>query len=277
MVDLPRIDHPGPVAAERMSSVPCRATRAHVRLRSDLPLLDALHEAAEGGAGWFELKDLAAQRLSFVRPAPAPGDGHAAWYSAPTTLENARIVRAGAHLGRKNGQPFAHVHGIWQDEAGGLHMGHLLSHETFLDTGADAEMWALSGARLEVADDAETRFSLFRPVQTERVAHPNALLVTIRPNVSLHDSLRDVARLNGIVDGRVMGLGSLIGTSFEGGLPIDSYATEVLLDTCRIRGDAVELAGASIGFSGGFEEGSLARDNAVCVTFELLVILDRVA
>lgn len=275
MADLRRVDHPGPVAAERISAVPCRAHEARVRLRSDLPLLDALHEAAEGKAGWFVLKDLAARQLSFVRPAPAPGDGHAAWYSATTTLENARIVRAGAHLGWKNGEPFAHVHGIWEDDAGGFHMGHLLSHDTRLAGEPMAEMWRLEGACLEVAEDAETRFSLFRPVRTGRVERPNAVLATIRPNVSLHESVHEVARLNGIAQGRVMGLGSLIGTSFNGGQSIESYATEVLLDTCRIAGGAVELAGASVGFSGGFEEGPLARDNAVCVTFELLLLGDR--
>lgn len=272
MADLPRIDHPGPMAPERMSSVRCRATEARVRLRSGVPLLDAMHEAAGGGAGWFVLKDLVAQRLSFVRPAPAPGDGHAAWYSSTTTLENARIVRAGAHLGRKNGQPFAHVHGIWQDEAGGLHMGHLLSHETFIAVDAAAGMWRLEGARLEIADDVETRFSLFRPVWTESIEQPNAVLATIRPNVVLHEGIGQIARSGGIDEGRVLGLGSLVGTSFRGCPPIESYATEVLLDECRVQAGEVELAGASVGFSGGFREGLVARDNVVCVTFELLLI-----
>ena len=272
MADLRRINHPGPVAGERILSIRCQADETSERLRPDLSLLDALHEAAGGRAGWFMLRDVPVRRLSFVRPAPAPGDGRVAWYSAIMTLENARIVRAGAHLGRKNGNAFAHVHGTLQDDAGGMHMGHLLSHDTFLASETVAEMWGLEGARLEVADDAETRFSLFRPVQTGSAERPNAVLVTIRPNVSLHESLHEVARLNGIGEGRVMGLGSLVGTTFEGRPPVESYATEVLLKKCRIHGSAVKLAGSSVGFSGGFEDGPLARDNVVCVTFELLLV-----
>lgn len=270
MSEARRIRHPGPVAAERVSALACGAERRAVRLGAGVPLLDALEAAALGRAAWVDLSGLAAARLAFVQPAPAPGDGHAAWYSGTRVLEGARILRAGAHLGRKDGAAFAHVHGLWAEASGARRMGHLLARDTVLAEAGEAEMIALDGAGLEAAPDPETRFDLFRPAGAG--GGPGAVLATVRPNEELHAAVEGIAREAGMARGRVMGLGSLVGARFEGGAALESYATEVLLTGGAVEGGAARLEAAAVGFDGRVAAGRLARGNAVCVTFELLLM-----
>jgi len=235
-------------------------------------LLDALAEATEGRAAWVDLRDLGAATLSFVMPAPAPGDGHAAWYSATTTLSPARILRAGVHLGKRDGRPFAHIHGIWTDPDGQRHMGHLLPNDTVLAENTTVELHLIDGAVFDVAHDPETRFDIFHPVQIDQVEGSNAVLAAIRPHKPIFEAIANIAANEGITDGTVMGIGSLIGTSFADCQPVKSYATEILLMDARVSGGDVSLAAASVGFDGRFQRGELASGNMVCVTCEILII-----
>lgn len=272
MAEGPRIRHPGPVAQNRSTALPCHEVRRQAVLRGGVPLLDALTEATEGRAAWVDLRDLRAATLSFVMPAPAPGDGHAAWYSDTTTLAPAHILRAGVHLGKRDGRPFAHIHGIWTDAGGKEHMGHLLAQDTVLAENTTVELHLIDGAALDVAHDAETGFDIFRPVRTGEVEKPNAVLATIRPHEPVLDAIAQIATNAGITDYAVMGIGSLIGTMFEDRQPIESYATEILLTDGRKSGGSLSVTAASVGFDGRFERGPLAFGNMVCVTFEILII-----
>lgn len=271
MVKLRHITHPGPRHPERTRAVPCRATARSVTLRAGISLLDALAEHAD--AAWFDLSGLDTATLAFKRPAPASGDGHAAWYSATTTLAGARILQAGAHLGRRDAAAFAHIHGVWADNAGALHMGHLLAENTVLAMPADVEMFVLEGARMESTDDSETRFTLFQPVQTDDVANPNAVLATARPNALIDDALADIAHAMGLKSARVKGLGSLIGAEFVNGHSIGCYATEVLLTNGQLLPGGATLDAAVVGFDGPHATGTLTpHTNTICVTFELLLL-----
>ena len=238
-------------------------------------MLDAMVAAVDGAPAWFDLAGVQTGRLCFVQPAPAPGDGHAAWYSATTTLHGARIIRAGAHLGQRDGAPFTHVHGLWAGRDGRVRMGHLLNDATVVGEEAEVDAYILCGACMETTDDAETQFSLFRPVPTGAIASPNALLARARPNQTIDDALVGAARRAGVVHATVKGIGSLTGTRFADRNGPSSYATEVLLTEGRIDGEQVALAAASVGFDGAYDEGPLARAlNTICVTFEFLLLFD---
>ncbi|KMK64821.1 hypothetical protein [Puniceibacterium sp. IMCC21224] len=273
MPEARRINHPGPPAVQRCDAIPCHATQKTVMLRAGLPLLDAMVEAVDGAAAWFDLSGVDADTLSFVRPAPAPGDGHVAWYSATVTLEHARIVQAGAHLGRRDRAPFAHIHGVWSDQAGNLCAGHLLSEVTVLGRDVQVDVLVLDGARMESVEDPETRFTLFRPISTADITHPNAVLATARPHEHIQEIIATIAQECGLDRATVKGIGSLVGTQFADGTGIESYATEVLLTQGSVSDAGVDLNAVSVGFDGPQAQGRLARSkNTVCVTFELVLV-----
>ena len=261
------VQHPGSVAAARVSALSCRATRRRVTLPAGATLLNAMTEAADGAGAWFDLTDLPVEKLTFVRPAPSPDDRHVAWYSVETELRDAVIERAGAHLGRRDGAAFAHIHGLWRAEDGACHAGHLLAEKTVLSTDHTVDVWLLKGAMLETAPDAETEFTLFQPVAIEPVDSPNAVLATIRPNEVIEDGIEKCAAVFGSSVSAVKGLGSFVGTQLQGQPALMAIATEVLLfgenGRCAI----------SVGLEGPPVRGELtARANRVCVTFEVLLL-----
>ena len=272
-----RLVHPGPVAADRIAWLSCRATPRRVVLHAGASLLDAAAAALDatgGDAAWLRLRDVAADRLSYVQPAPAPGDGRVAFYTATATLERTTIHDLGLHLGRRDGAPFAHGHGIWSPADGPARMGHVLADRTFLSRDAEVDMIDLRGAMLTVVDDAETGFALFRPEARGGAPSPNAALATIRPNEVLHDALAAVASDARLAAARVHGLGSLIGTAFADGPAIGTDATEILVLSGRIDADGPRLDVASVGFDGAHRSGRLASGNRVCVTCEALLVAD---
>ena len=218
---------------------------------------------------WFDLRNVPVRTLSFVRPAPANDAAHVAWYSDTTVLEHARVVVAGAHLGWRDGSPFAHVHGQWTEQDGRVHAGHLLAEVTVLGADHEVDVWTLSGARMESAYDEETGFTLFVPKPTQPVTRPNAVLSCVRPNEVIDDAVRTIGA--GASRVTVKGLGSLVGTALEGQAGLDDHATEVLLTG----GAPSVLDVVSVGFDGPPVAGALVPGaNRVCVTFELLVLLD---
>lgn len=261
------VQHPGPAVAARVSALPCRATHRRVTLPAGATLLEAMTEAAGDAGAWFELTDLPVEKLTFVRPAPSPDDRHVAWYSAETVLRDAVIERAGAHLGRRDGGAFAHIHGMWRVEDGACHAGHLLAQKTVLSADHTVDVWLLEGAMLETAPDEETGFTLFRPFCTRPVDSPNAVLGTIRPNEVIEDGIEKCAAVSGSSVCAVKGLGSFVGTQLQGQPALTDIATEVLL-----LGDRAEGA-ISVGLEGAPVRGELAaRANRVCVTFEVLLL-----
>ncbi|NNU79467.1 DUF296 domain-containing protein [Halovulum dunhuangense] len=276
------IRHPGPASAERASVVACRAHPVTVTLRAGQSFGDALADgfAALGfSAGYLRLEAVPMRRLCFVQPAPAPGDGHAAWYSATVTLGAGAVIRTGGvHLGLRDGQPFTHCHGIWAGPDGVGRMGHLLPQDSIVGADCAVAGWGISGARLEVAEDPETRFALFRPRADgdPRSGGGRALLCSLRPNQDLGQATAALAARHDMGSARIEGIGSLVGTQFADGPMLESYATEMLVTEGRVTGAGARISAASVGFDGRFAQGRLAAGrNAVCVTVELLLIGDR--
>ncbi|MFG6621402.1 hypothetical protein ACGYK3_18015 [Sulfitobacter sp. 1A05707] len=267
MSETPMVQHPGTTEAARVSALPCRAVHRRVTLPAGATLFEAMTEAADGAGAWFDLTDLPVEKLTFVRPATSPDDRHVAWYSAETELRDAVIERAGAHLGRRNGAAFAHIHGMWRAEDGACHAGHLLAEKAVLSKDHTVDVWLLEGAMLETAPNAETEFTLFRPVATGQVDNPNAVLGVIRPNEVIEDGIEKCAAVFGSSVSAVKGLGSFVGTQLQGQPALMDIATEVLLfgenGRCAI----------SVGLKGSPVRGELtARANRVCVTFEVLLL-----
>lgn len=265
------IRHPGAEASERVDVLPCRAVPVQIPLRKGLTLTRALQDAMGAAGfryGYLRLDGVELAPLAYVMPAPAPGDGHAAWYSATQTRDQARIRHGGAHLGLRNGKAFVHCHALCDTGE----MGHVLCDDSLIAQDVTVRGWGLQGAGLVAQEDTETRFTLFRP-------HPaapkgeGALLVTLRPNQDITTALEALAKAHGIDHASIEGIGSLVGTSFMNGGHIDSYATEILLVKGRLEHGTAELLLASVGFDAPPQQGILSRNqNAVCVTAELLLI-----
>ncbi|WP_226629455.1 hypothetical protein [Alloyangia pacifica] len=274
MIPLQTLSHPGPRAEARFTALPCRAHPVALRLAAGMSVEQAVVRGfAEAGfsAGYLRLSQVALARLCYVIPAPAPGDGRAAWYSRTHVLEPAVIAEAGLHLGCKDGAPFLHCHGLWSEPEGDRRMGHLLSPDSVLSEDAVVTGWGLAGAALEVAPDPETGFDLFtpRPQEAAQGGAP-ALLCTLRPNGDPHALLAQAGAALGRA--RIEGIGSLVNTSFAQGR-LESYATEVLLRAGRLTGESVILNAASVGFDGVPMTGVLCpHENRICITAELLLI-----
>lgn len=272
-----KLEHPGPRAADRYAALPCQAQPVTLQLTAGLPFDQAVAQgfaAAGFTAGYLRLPPARFARLSYVIPAPAPGDGRAAWYSKPHVLIDATAAEAGLHLGSKAGAPFLHCHGLWCTPGGDLRMGHLLAPDSVLREDVTATGWGLSGAALHVAPDPETGFDLFAPTAATAVGDADAgvpaLLCTMRPNEDPHSLLPQIAQ--GMAPLRIEGIGSLVHTRFTNGT-LDSYATEVLLRTSRIAGDCATLNAVSVGFDGTPITGVLSpHANRICITAELLLI-----
>jgi len=274
---LRQIHHPGPPAGARICALPCHATPLHLTLRAGQSLTAAMSDAfAQAGFtfGYLRLDGAPFSPMHFVTPAPAPGDGHAAWYSATQRVPAARTRHGGAHLGLRDGKPFVHCHGVWE-RAGALpDMGHMLCDDSILAQDCTLAGWGLSGAGLVAQHDDETDFTLFRPGQAGETATANAFVITLRPNQDIRAALLAFAREHRIDRARIEGLGSLVGTAFNDGRAVDSYATEILILNGQLNGKALSLEVSSTGFDGAGHSGILAADpNAICVTAEILLLV----
>ena len=269
-----QLAHPGPRASGRFTALPCRAQKLELRLAAGLTVEQAVVQAlAEAGfsAGYLRLTEAAFARLAYVIPAPAPGDGRAAWYSKTHVLDGAQLSEAGLHLGVKDDAPFLHCHGLWSGQDGQPRMGHLLAQQSTLAEDVLVHGWGLTGATLSVAADPETGFDLFSPTAVGAPGEGRpALLCTLRPNEDPHALLPQAGAPLG--QARIEGIGSLVHSRFEHD-ELESYATEVLLRAGRLTGDSVVLNVASVGFDGKPVSGVLRpHDNRICITAELLLI-----
>jgi predicted DNA-binding protein with PD1-like motif len=283
------IRHPGPTAEKRHAAVACSVVPVTLTLEPGRTINAAIAEAfaAKGfEGGYVLLKDVPMRRMNYVIPAGSPDAEHAAWYSdtrAPET--GGTILRAGLHMGRRDGEPFLHCHGSWEVPGEGVRMGHLLPFEAEVKESVEVEAFALAGAVLDVADDAETNFRLFAPrASQETASHPmaaeagrKAVLATVRPNGDISEAIERICAENGLETATVHGIGSLIGADYADGSHVSSYATEVLVRDGRVaatpEGLRASLDIALVGMDGDISAGILVHGaNPVCVTFELLIV-----
>jgi predicted DNA-binding protein with PD1-like motif len=279
------ISHPGPVAARRHAAVACRAVPLTLTLEPGRSINAAIAEAfaSQGFEGGFvDLVDVPMSRMDYVIPAASPDGKHAAWYSDTRSPEKGGTIRsASVHMGQRDGEPFFHCHGQWEVPGEGLKMGHLLPFDAEVARTVKVSAIGLSGALLDVTDDAETNFRLFAPSPRTPVAAGEkggkAVLATVRPNGDICEQIEAICSEHDIDTARVVGLGSLIGADYQDGSHVSSYATEVMIRDGHVRtgdkGPRAQLDIALVGMDGAISRGVLVHGaNPVCVTFELLIL-----
>lgn len=275
---------PGP-SLRRVESVPTGLQGFTTALAPGQSLLDAVTAAfdAQGAAsGVARLHGGVFDPWPYVMPALSRSSAHAVYFSerfearGPIRLQEATIT-----FGQRGGHPWLHAHVDWLDADGQPHCGHVLPNEAWLVDGpARLDGWALNGAGFEVQPDAETNFSLFRPVATSVPSGNDApaLAVRVQPNRDLCEALESVCRSQGwraaVVRG---GVGSTVGVVFDDGRVVEPFVTEALIRHGEVRTDASGELQAAIDVMlvdhlGGRHQGRLARgQNAVLVTFELVL------
>jgi predicted DNA-binding protein with PD1-like motif len=284
------IQHPGPSPSpsqRRVESTPTGLQAFSQPLAPGQSLLDAVSAAfaAQGAtSGVARLQGGVFDPWPYVMPALSRSPAHAVYFSerhearGPVHLQEATIT-----FGRRGGQPWLHAHVDWLDAEGRAHCGHVLPNEARLVDGpARLDGWALSGSGFEVQPDAETNFSLFRPVAVPGVSPAGgdapALAVRVPQNVDLCEALEALCRAQGWPAARVRGgVGSTVGVAFDDGRVVEPFVTETLIRAGEIRPDARGELRAAIDVMlvdhlGGRHQGRLARgENGVLVTFELLL------
>lgn len=272
------MQHPGPASDERVQISPCRVQRTKISLQPGVSVNDSVTGAVrDAGAdcAYIRLDEVVIEPLRYVVPAESSDSRHAAWYSETYAPSGAAVtIAAGLFLGRRDGGPFTHCHGLWQLSTSTVCMGHLLTGESAVAAQAQVPAWLVSGALLNVEDDKETNFRLFAPRSQKSLLEentPRGLLCTFRPHVDLAGSLVSLCQLHGFRNATVHGIGSLAGARLSGSPNIASFVTEVLVLEGRVTGQHSSVNIAAVGTNGRFADGLLEGENLVGVTFELLI------
>lgn len=278
------VEHPGPVAAQRLCTADCEIRHAQVQLppgKALLPALASVLEANHVRSAVARLRGGSFEPFAYCMPSLSPTPEHAVYFSDRYQPRGAvRLESASVTVGRRNSQPWLHCHGIWFDASGQRLGGHVLPNEAIISEPVDASLWLLDGASFEVMPSPETGFPLFEPiaVSTFSSRRESPFAMSIRPNEDLCTALESECKARGIVRAHVHGgVGSLVGTTFDDGRDVVPFVTEVFIRNGQVtmaeEGELVARIDVGlVDHLGGLHEGHLRRfANPVLVTFELLV------
>src|SRR5918997_2695110 len=129
--DVPPLVHPGPVLKERIQASPCRVQRTQIVLRPGISVNDSVAEAVQGldaTSAYVRLDGVVIDPLRYVIPAESPSGDHAVWWSETYDPSGVAVtLAAGLFLGRRDGSPFTHCHGLWRIPNSDRCGGHLLT------------------------------------------------------------------------------------------------------------------------------------------------------
>ncbi|GAB3713579.1 PCC domain-containing protein [Nocardiopsis nanhaiensis] len=286
------LDHPGPRAADRLTSVSAHTFARRVRLPAGKRLLDALAEVVDAvgcTSAQAEIMGGTLDRVSYSTPDAAASSSSAVGFSpVKEAVAPAQLVTASATLGHREGRRFMHCHAAWLDSEGELHAGHLWPETTVGAVPVHAVVHLLPGVDLVSEEDPETGMPVFTPrtgthhsVVGSADPTARAVLSRVRPGEEITGAVEEVCRRHGF-DLAVVhaSLGSLIGADLhrrDGLVYVDGPATEVVNATGTLRatdcgGFDGELSTVLVDRHGAVHAGRLARGrNLVAVTFELLV------
>ncbi len=280
------IQHPGPVGTQRVDAVPVHVRPVDLILQPGRALLPALVQAMEAAApgctsAVLRLHGGTLAPFAYVMPALSKTPDHAVYFSDRFDAPGAVTLRdASVTFGQRDGAPWLHCHARWADADGTPHCGHLLPDDAVLAAPMAATAWLIDGAAFTVVPDAETGFTLFRPLPRPPVrdAAPNALAMRVAPNEDICSALEAVCAAHGIRHAVVRGgVGSTVGAAFDDGREVEPFVTEVLVQQGRIGPGAdgrpqAQLDVSLVDHTGGLADGRLARGaNGVLVTFELVL------
>lgn len=279
------IKQPGPPAAERIQCVEVRGRAFTFALEAGLPLLEAARRgfAAQGFAsGTLNIRRGALGPFGYVMPALSKTGENAAFYSDTFRPQGiTQLDLATMTLGVRDGAPFFHCHGLWQEADGRESGGHMLPDETYVAEPFEVEAFGIEGAVFAAEPDTETNFKLFGPVPTEAKGAETtsrAFALRLRPNQDFAGSLEGFCRDHDIARAKIHGgVGSTIGARFADSRIIKPFATELALTSGLIAPGAdgapkAMLDAALIDYTGGIGQGLLVRgDNPVLMTMELVL------
>lgn len=282
-----RLTHPGPVAPERVVSVPTKLTGHDVELPAGTPLLEALEQfleqtgcaSANGQLVGGELRE-----FSYYLPDVGPEGGPVANFSRPYAgRAPGRMVRGGITIGRRDGAAFCHSHSLFVDADGIERAGHLIPEKVLLGPGVRAQVWGGHDVVVEVQPDPETGMSLFTPRRighTDRGSVP-ALVCRVRPNVDLVTIVEVLTAEQGWSAADVRGqVGSIVGGRLEqpdgSVVTVDGPATEVMFLDGAVRPvngrTTADLTAHLVDRHGVVHSGRvLPGENAVAMTYELVL------
>lgn len=272
-----RLAQPGPAPAERIVARAGRATVLSVTLEPGRSLNDALTATLAGAGftcGTLAFGGIVLTPFRYYLPGPPKDDLHAAWFAGPHEAAFARVERANATFGWRDGAPYVHCHAVWIEPDGARRAGHIIPEASEVREGGQAQAWALRDVRIEARVDPETNFPLFAPGGPDGVG---LIVARIRPNEDLCEAVETLCHARGIAAATIRGsVGSLVGARFTDGTGVDDVATEVLVTHGAVRpaeeGLVAELGMVVADMRGRPHEGVLRRgENAVCITFELFL------
>jgi predicted DNA-binding protein with PD1-like motif len=271
---------PGPAPAERIESFSGNGQEISFLLEPGLSLNQALTRRLVTAGMQSAALIFAGGVLSpfvYVVPAQPRDRRHVAYFSEPRAPGRSVVEIATATFGWRDGEPFVHCHGAWTEPGGQRRGGHMMPHETFVHTAVEVRAWASMDIRIAAEADAETNFSLFRPLPRTG-AGGGFIVARIRPNQDICLALEEICCRHGVGRAVVRGsLGSLIGACFTDGRVVQDHATEVLVRSGRVGTNAdgelrAELDMLVVDMQGVVHEGRLIRgENPVCITFELML------
>ncbi|QFG36510.1 putative DNA-binding protein with PD1-like motif [Paracoccus pantotrophus] len=264
--------HPGPRAVERVQARRAALRPVHGQLRAGQTVMQAVGELfADHGCkgGVVSLAGLACAPMRYVLPALSTDGLHAAWYSdthAPAgrwTLDSAT-----ATVGRKDGAPFLHCHGIWSDGRE-VAMGHLLPFDAVIAEDVAVEGLGAAETWFEALPDEETAFTLFTP---QGGGDGPGLFARILPGEDVITAIETLAARHGIATARLHGVGSIDHIRFAKGHRMDCLATELRLDGARLARGTAHVPIEVVDIDGHIARGTLERGaNPVGVTLELII------
>ncbi|MCP3470096.1 DNA-binding protein [Bradyrhizobium sp. CCGUVB1N3] len=279
------IKQPGAPVAERIQWVEARGRAFAFRLEAGMPLLEAARRgfAAEGFAGGvLNFGQGALGPFAYVMPALSKTGENAAFYSETFRPQGVTRVKLGSlTLGRRDGAPFFHCHGLWTEADGRASGGHMLPEETVVAEPFEVAAFGIDGAMFTAEPDSETNFKLFGPVASSATGartSSRAFALRLRPNQDFAGALEGFCRERGIARAKIHGgVGSTIGARFTDGGVTEPFATELAVTAGTIAPGAsgaleAQLDVALVDYTGGLAEGRLVRgDNPVLMTMELVL------
>src|SRR6266567_373269 len=172
------IKQPGAPVAERVQWVEARGRAFSFTLEAGLPLLEAACRgfAAEGFAGGtLNIRAGALGPFAYVMPALSKTGENAAFYSDTFRPAGITRLRMGAMtLGRRDGAPFFHCHGLWTEADGRAGGGHIVPEETVVAEPFEVDAFGLDGALFTAEPAPETNFKLFGPIPSAAAAAKTA-------------------------------------------------------------------------------------------------------
>lgn len=278
------IAQPGPALAPRLLAAEGRGQSFRFMLEPGITLLEAVRRgftAAGYASGTVSLRDVSFGPFTYVMPALAQDETHAAFYSAFFRPEGITRMHAGAlSFGMRDGAAFFHCHGLWREADGRESGGHVIPEEAIVAAPCEVEAFGVTGAHFEVMTDPETNFRIFHPAP-QPGGHgegARAFVIRLRPNQDFCTVLEQFCRTHGIRRARIHGgVGSTIGVHLTDGTVFENFATEVFIAQGLIEPDASgnPVASVDIGlidYTGRIARGRLTRgDNPVLMTFELVI------